>query len=50
MILIDTSVWIGHFRTGEPRLVQLLEADLVLTHAFVFGELACGNWSIHSAG
>jgi predicted nucleic acid-binding protein len=43
MVLVDTSVWIQHFRTGEPRLSELLSEGLVLMHPFVLGELACGN-------
>jgi predicted nucleic acid-binding protein len=43
MVLVDTSVWIQHFRTGEPRLTELLSEALVLMHPFVLGELACGN-------
>ena len=43
MILVDTSVWVDHFRKGLPQLVGLLEQNFVLTHPFVLGELACGN-------
>ncbi len=43
MVLVDTSVWIEHFRTGEPALVDLLTEAAVLIHPFVIGELACGN-------
>ncbi|WJW75576.1 type II toxin-antitoxin system VapC family toxin [Thiohalobacter sp. IOR34] len=43
MILVDTSVWIDHFRTGDPGLAALLEDCRVLAHPFVIGELACGN-------
>jgi predicted nucleic acid-binding protein len=43
MVLADTSVWIQHFRLGEPVLVELLSQGLVLMHPFVAGELACGN-------
>lgn len=43
MILVDTSIWNGHFRYGDTRLRGLLEAGLVLGHAFVIGELACGR-------
>lgn len=43
MILVDTSVWIDHFRTAERGLVAALEDESVLTHPFVIGELACGN-------
>lgn len=43
MILADTSVWVEHLRSGDPRLVSLLEAGEVLCHPFVIGELACGT-------
>lgn len=43
MILVDTSIWIDHFRTGETRLAERLEAGEILTHPFVIGELALGN-------
>ncbi len=43
MILVDTSVWIGHFRASDSILVGLLEQGQVLTHPFVIGELALGN-------
>ncbi len=43
MILVDTSVWIGHFRTADSTLVDLLERGRVLAHPFVTGELALGN-------
>lgn len=43
MVLADTSVWIDHFRRGNPRLAACLSDGLVLMHPFVSGELACGN-------
>ena len=43
MLLADTSVWIRHFRQGEPTLADPLSEGLVLMHPFVSGELACGN-------
>lgn len=43
MILVDTPVWIDHLRSGEPRLVELLEGGEVKMHPFVLGELACGS-------
>lgn len=42
-VLIDTSVWIDHFRHGNDSLARLLERDLVLTHPLVIGEIACGT-------
>src|SRR5579872_1126513 len=43
MVLVDSSVWIEHFRKGHPGLVSLLNDASVLTHPFIIGELACGN-------
>ena len=43
MILVDTSVWIDHFRRDKPELRSVLEADQVLMHPFIVGELACGT-------
>jgi len=43
VILVDTSVWIDHFRNGSERLNSLLLNTVVLIHPFVIGELACGN-------
>jgi predicted nucleic acid-binding protein len=43
VILVDTSVWIGHLRASDPRLVALLLEEQVLAHPFVIGELACGS-------
>jgi predicted nucleic acid-binding protein len=43
MLLVDTSVWIDHFRQYDARLGDALEAGEVLTHPFVIGELACGH-------
>ena len=46
--LVDSSLWIDHFRSKNDRLVELLRNDQVLVHAFVIGELACGNLSNRS--
>jgi predicted nucleic acid-binding protein len=43
MILVDTSVWIDHFRGRNAKLNALLSNAAVLIHPFVIGELACGN-------
>jgi predicted nucleic acid-binding protein len=43
MILVDTSVWVRHFREGDPELERLLNNGEVLCHPFIVGELACGN-------
>jgi len=43
MILVDTSVWIDHLRTGDATLAALLNSSQAMMHPFVLGELACGN-------
>lgn len=42
-VLIDTSVWVDHFRNGNTMLVDLIEGDLTLSHPMVTAELACGT-------
>lgn len=42
-VLVDTSVWVDHFRNGNPELVRLLTHDQVWCHSMVIGELACGT-------
>lgn len=42
-VLIDTSVWVDHFRNGNEGLVDLIELDLALTHPMVIVEIACGT-------
>ena len=43
MILVDTTVWVDHFRNPEPELLAHLATRGVLVHSMVIGELACGN-------
>ena len=43
MVLVDTSVWISHFREGNAGLANLLNNGEVACHPFIVGELACGN-------
>ncbi len=42
MILVDTSVWVDHLRSGTIGLDALLNDGLVVCHPFIIGELACG--------
>jgi len=46
MVLVDTAVWIAFLR-GQPTIVaaltELLEAERVLGHPFVAGELLLGQ-------
>lgn len=43
MILVDTSVWIDHLRSGAATLERLLSTGMVLGHPWIVGELALGN-------
>lgn len=43
MILIDTSVWIAHFKRANTWLAESLENKQALCHPFIVGELACGD-------
>ena len=43
MVLVDTSVWVSHFRETHDGLVELLNNGEVVCHPFIIGELACGN-------
>lgn len=42
-MLVDTSVWVDHFRHRNQALAALLETGEALCHPFVMGELACGH-------
>jgi len=42
-VLVDTSVWVVHFRRGSGEVRRLLRADLMLTHPWVVAEIACGT-------
>jgi predicted nucleic acid-binding protein len=43
MILVDTAVWVDHFRDVDRALTDLLERSAVLAHPWVIGELALGH-------
>lgn len=42
-VLVDTSVWVGHFKQRDERLVSLLKSGLVVCHPHVVVEVACGT-------
>jgi predicted nucleic acid-binding protein len=42
-VLVDTSVWIGHFKQRNEHLVALLENGMVVCHPYVVVEVACGT-------
>ena len=43
MTLVDTSVWVNHFRKPDVALSQLLTDGDAGMHPFIVGELASGN-------
>ncbi len=43
MILVDTNVWIKHFRESCAELIVQQNIGFVACHPFIIGELACGN-------
>jgi hypothetical protein len=43
MILADTSVWVDHFRKGDPDLARHLLVNEIAIHPYVVAELALGN-------
>lgn len=42
-MLVDTSVWVDHFRQSDAALGALLIREEVECHPFIIGELACGS-------
>jgi predicted nucleic acid-binding protein len=43
MVLVDTNIWINHFRKSDSDLQAVLNLGSVFCHPFVIGELAAGN-------
>lgn len=43
MVLVDTSVWVAHFRNANSDLIGLLKNDEVCCHPLIIAELACGT-------
>ena len=42
-VLVDTSVWVDHFKQRNERLAALLEEGQVVCHPHVVTEVACGT-------
>ena len=42
-VIVDTSVWVDHFKKRNDALIALLQLDRALTHPMVLAELACGT-------
>jgi predicted nucleic acid-binding protein len=42
-ILVDSSVWVNHFKYKNHRLIELLSIDMAISHPMIILELACGT-------
>ncbi len=42
-VLVDTPVWVDHFRNSNSNLIHLIALDQVLVHSMALAELACGT-------
>ena len=42
-VLVDTSVWVSHFKQKNQHLVALLQDGMVVCHPYVVAEIACGT-------
>ena len=42
-VLIDTSVWVDHFRHKNDALVSIIEMDRAVIHPMIVLEIACGT-------
>jgi predicted nucleic acid-binding protein len=43
LILVDTSVWVDHFKAPVAALGELSRSGQILGHPFITGELAVGH-------
>lgn len=44
MIVVDTSIWVDHFRRPVKRLAALIADGGIMLHPYVYGELALGGF------
>ncbi|MDP3775228.1 MAG: PIN domain-containing protein [Gemmatimonadales bacterium] len=49
IVLADTSVWVDHWRRGNPAFAERLAGNHIAVHPFVLGELALGAISPRAA-
>ncbi len=42
-VLVDTSVWVAHFRLASALLIELIAQDRILGHPLILAEIACGT-------
>lgn len=44
MILLDTTIWVDHLRNSDPTVVSMLQAQAIVMHSAVLGEILLGNF------
>ena len=49
MVLLDSSIWIEHFRKPIAQVYTLADRGLIWGHPFVTGELAIGSLPVRHA-
>jgi len=42
-VLVETSIWVDHFRRNNESLVDLRSLDMAMSHPMIVTELACGT-------
>ena len=42
-VLVDTPIWVAHFRQANDAFLNLIERDCVLGHPMVLAEIACST-------
>lgn len=42
-VLVDSSVWVNHFKYRHDHLIELLLLDMAVTHPMIVLELCCGT-------
>lgn len=48
-VLADSSIWIDHLRSPDPRLIDFGRSKRLRTHPFVVGEIALGSLADRAA-
>ena len=44
MILVDSSVWVQHFKKDSKKLRYALENEEIVVHPLILGELSLGSY------
>jgi len=42
-VLMDSSIWIEHFKNSNELIPDLITKNLIVTHPLVIAEIACGT-------